>query len=52
MIRKRGNKYCVLSKDGDRNLGCYDSKKQASERLRQVEFFKRQKNGTKRTKSK
>lgn len=46
VIRKRGNKWCVLSskkgKNGKRkNLGCSTSKHQAHVRLGQVEIFKR-----------
>ena len=39
MIRKRNNKYQVVSKTG-RNLGTYRTKKEALKRLRQVEYFK------------
>jgi hypothetical protein len=42
VIRKVGNQYCVFSKDG-KNLGCHDSEKDAKQRLKQIEFFKRQK---------
>lgn len=44
IIRKTPGKeeWCVKSKDGSKNLGCYDSKKGAEERLRAVEYFKRQ----------
>jgi len=43
VIRKTPNKneWCVKSKKG-KNLGCYNSEKKAKERLRQVEYFKRQ----------
>lgn len=40
-VVKEGSKYCVKSKKG-KNLGCYDTKKEALERLRQVEHFKKQ----------
>ena len=40
VIRKRGNKWCVLSSKG-KNLGCSKSKHQAHVRLGQVEAFKR-----------
>jgi len=45
VIRKTGNKWCVLSKsktkDGKRKkLGCYNSRNGAKKRLRQVEYFK------------
>lgn len=48
IIRKRGNKYCVLSekkgKNGKRkNLGCSSSRRQAHVRLGQVEYFKKRK---------
>lgn len=39
MIRKKGNKYQVVSKTG-KNLGTYRNKKEALKRLRQVEYFK------------
>lgn len=39
VVRKVGNEYCVFSKDG-KNLGCYDAKKDADERLKQIEMFK------------
>ncbi len=42
VIRKSGppNKpYCVHSKTG-KKLGCFPSRKQAQERLAQIEFFK------------
>ena len=40
IIQKRGNKYCVVSKDGEKNLGCSPSKAGAKKRLGQVEYFK------------
>ena len=43
MIKKKGSKYCVVSKSSGRNLGCSKSKKGAVKRLRQVEYFKRKK---------
>ena len=39
MIRKRGNKYRVVSKKG-KNLGESSTRKGALKRLRQVEYFK------------
>lgn len=42
-IRKVGDKYCVFSKDGSKNLGCFSTKKEALDRLRAIEFFKRAK---------
>lgn len=41
VVRKQGNEWCVFSKDG-KNLGCYNTKKKANDRLRQIEFFKNQ----------
>lgn len=43
-IRKKGSKYCVVSKKG-KNLGCSTSKKGARKRLGQVEYFKHKKSG-------
>jgi len=40
MIRKKGNEYCVFSKDGSKNLGCFPSREQAVKRLQQIEYFK------------
>lgn len=40
MIRKEGNKYKVVSESGNKNLGEFDSKKEALKRLAQVEYFK------------
>ena len=39
-IRKQGSKYVIYSKDGDKKLGTYDSKKAATKRLGQIEYFK------------
>jgi len=39
-IVKRGDKYCLLSKKSDKNLGCYDSKSGAEQREKQVQYFK------------
>jgi transcriptional regulator with XRE-family HTH domain len=41
-IEKRGDEWCVVSKDGTTNLGCFKSEEDAKRRLQQVEFFKRQ----------
>ena len=43
IIRKRGNRHCVLSHDGKKNLGCGPSHQWAKNRLREVEYFKHQK---------
>ena len=40
MIRKSGGSYGVVSKSGKRLGGGYRSRKQAANRLRQVEYFK------------
>lgn len=43
IIRKEKGKWCVRSPSNpDWNGGCYDTKAEAEERLRQVEYFKRQ----------
>lgn len=47
IIRKVDDKYCIFSKDGDKKLGCYNSKEGALKRLRQIEFFKRAKGESK-----
>lgn len=43
MIKKRGNKWCIYSKTGEKNLGCYYTKEAANRRLRQIEYFKHNK---------
>jgi hypothetical protein len=44
MIKKVEGGYKVVSENGKRNLGGpYKTKKEAEERLKQVEFFKHQK---------
>lgn len=40
-IVERDGKFCVLSENGERNFGCYDSMERAQERLRQIEHFKK-----------
>ena len=40
MIRKQGGKYLVLSHDGKRKFGTYQTMAQARRRLRQMEMFK------------
>lgn len=40
-IVKEGDKYCVKSeKNSDWSGGCYDTKKEAEDRLAEVEMFK------------
>jgi hypothetical protein len=44
VIREEHGEFCVRSPDNpDWNGGCYKSKEKAEERLKQVEFFKRNK---------
>lgn len=43
MIKKSGKNYIVVSKEGKRLGGPYKTKKQAEDRLRQVEYFKHKK---------
>lgn len=40
VIRKVGKKYVLKSKDGDRKLGEFKSKKAAEKRERQINYFK------------
>ena len=42
VIKKEGSKYCIFSKNG-KKLSCHDTREDAVKRLRQIEFFKRQK---------
>lgn len=39
VIRKKGSQWCIFSKSG-KKLGCYPTRKQAEERLSQIERFK------------
>ena len=39
-IKRRGGKYVVLSEDGDREFGTYNTKREAEARLAQIERFK------------
>ena len=39
-IRKVGNEWCIFSKKTNKKLGCYSTKKEAVERLRQIEIHK------------
>jgi hypothetical protein len=44
VIREEGGKFCVRSPNNpDWNGGCYDTKGEAEDRLKEVEFFKRNK---------
>ena len=41
IIKTKGKpEWCLYSKKGDKNLGCYDSRKGAKERDKQVAYFK------------
>lgn len=50
VVRKDGSEWCVFSKSG-KKLGCFPTKKQAQERLQEIEFFKQkgEKNGESKT---
>jgi len=40
MIVKHGRKYVVVSETTGRRFGTYDTRAEAEQRLRQIEFFK------------
>lgn len=40
MIRQKGSKWVLLSKDGSKTLGTFGTKAQAEDRERQIQFFK------------
>ena len=42
MIKKIGSKYVVVAESG-RQMGTYNTKKEAETRLREIEFFKEKK---------
>lgn len=42
VIEKQGEEWCLLSNDGGAKLGCYPTRAEAVQRLRQVEAHKRQ----------
>src|SRR6185436_6176811 len=44
-IVKKGDKWCVVSEDGSKNLGCSTTKEGAVKRLREVEYFKHHNKG-------
>ena len=46
MIVRRAGKYVVISETTGRRFGTYDTRAEAEERLRQIEFFKHVKAGT------
>lgn len=39
IIRQEGGKFCVYSHDGSQAFGCYDTRDEAEERLRQIHYF-------------
>jgi hypothetical protein len=39
IIRQEGDQYCVYSHDGDQEFGCYPTRSEAEERLRQIHYF-------------
>lgn len=41
-IKKVDDEWCAFSEDGSRNFGCFPTKGEAEDRLREVEFFKQQ----------
>lgn len=41
MIRKQGNKFVLLSKDGKKKLGTFDTKAAAEKREKQIQRFKK-----------
>ena len=43
MIHKEGDKYHVVSEDGTKSLGTYDTLEEAKKRLQQIEYFKHNK---------
>jgi len=51
MIKKQGGKYVVLSEKTGRTFGTYDTRAEAEQRLRQIEFFKHVKKGGARRRS-
>lgn len=38
-VERRGDQWCVVAETSGRNMGCYDSKEAAEERLAQIERF-------------
>jgi hypothetical protein len=46
MIKREGAKWVLYSSDGSKQLGVYDSKKEAEAREAQIEYFKRKKKET------
>ena len=42
IVRKSGSQWCIFSKSG-KKLECFKTKKEATDRLREIEFFSNQK---------
>lgn len=42
VIRKIGDEFCIFSKKG-KKLGCFSSRKKALKRLREIDFFSKNK---------
>lgn len=40
VVKKIGNKWCVVSHTTGRKLGCYNTEAEAKRRLKQIQFFK------------
>lgn len=40
MLRKRGSRWVLMSKDGKKRLGSFSSKAEAEKRERQIQYFK------------
>lgn len=38
-IEKRGDEWCVITHQTGKNMGCYDDKEDAKERLQQIQMF-------------
>lgn len=43
MIKKRGDKWCLYSKDGSKKLGEFATKEAARKREQQINYFKHKK---------
>lgn len=42
-IKKVGGEFCIFNEAGTKNIGgCFPTKKEANERLAEIEFFKKQ----------
>ncbi len=41
MIKKIKGKYCVITHQTGKNMGCYKTMKEAVKRLKQIKYFKK-----------